>query len=132
MDRLLKIEEASGFGTNIRRREFALVRSLGMEDFTFTAMLLLEQLLSLMFALALSIVIIVLFMVCFILFPVPPIGNIGKYGSILSIDGHGVFLPSISSIAFWFGLFSGSVLIACILPVLSVRKNSIMSMWRTE
>lgn len=123
---------AVSLGMNIRRREFALMRSLGMEDFSFTGVLLLELVFGLLIALLLSVFVIGTTDILSRLLPVSPIGYLGEYGNILSINGHGVFKPDVANIFFWFGLFSFSVLISSSIPIFTVRKSSIMSMWRDE
>lgn len=123
---------AIGLGMNIRKREFALTRSLGMEDSSFTGMLLIELLLGLLISLLLSAFVISMAAILSRLLPVSPIGYLGEYGNILSIDGHRIFKPNVANIFSWFGLFGFSVLVSSSVPIFTARKNSIMSMWRDE
>lgn len=110
---------------NIRRTEFALLRSLGLEESRFTLMLLLEVAINV--ALSFCLAMIAVLVAGLAISSSPPYLEIFKF---LGLANNRVYIVTLGACLKWLGIFLVAVTASAAFPIMAESKVGIMDLWR--
>lgn len=110
---------------NIRRTEFALLRSLGLEESRFALMLLLEVAINV--ALSFCLAMIAVLVAGLAISSSPLYLEIFKF---LGLANNRVYIVTLGACLKWLGIFLGAVIASAAFPIMAESKVGIMDLWR--